>query len=166
MMERKAASCEVTKQLVADIKARAPSTLRELFDTITEEGQKFHASAAECERRGIPFIPFKRTKKEDKSNDSKKSRQEGGGGSGIEKRTRCNSCGKYQLGTCDPSRASEAREEVTSHLPHRLRQQVQRHIPLAGTTSTRAKMEARKNVSYLPYYIPIMILKFYSKKLI
>ena len=42
---------------------------------------------------------------------------------------------------------TEEREEVTSHLPHRLRQQVQRHIPLAGTTSTRAKMEARKNVS-------------------
>ena len=39
---------------------------------------------------------------------------------------------------------TEEREEVTSHLPHRLRQQVQRHIPLAGTTSTRAKMEARK----------------------
>ena len=60
----------------------------------------------------------------------------------------------------------EEKEEVTSHLQHHPRHQVQRHIPLAGTTSTRAKMEARKNVSYLPYYIPIMILKFYSKKLI
>ena len=60
----------------------------------------------------------------------------------------------------------EEKEVVTSHLPHHLRHQVQRHTPLAGTTSTRAKMEARKNVSYLPYYIPIMILKFYSKKLI
>jgi hypothetical protein len=72
VMGRKAASCEVTKQLVADIKARAPSTLRELFDTITEEGQLLHTFAANCERRGIPFLPFKRTEKEEKGNDPKK----------------------------------------------------------------------------------------------
>ena len=109
VMGRKAASCEVTKQLVADINARAPTTLRELFDTITEEGQKLHLFSADCVRRGIPYLPFKRTEKEEKGNDAKKARQEGGGGSLTEKRTQCNTCGKYHLGTCDPNRAKGAR---------------------------------------------------------
>ena len=94
------------KQLVADIKARAPSNLLELIDAITDEGQLLHIFAVDCERRGIPFLPFKRTEKEEKGgNEQKKPRLEGGGGetSYKEKRTQCNSCGKYHLGACDPN---------------------------------------------------------------
>jgi len=131
VMGRKAASCEVTKQLVADINARAPTTLRELFDTITEEGQKLHLFSADCVRRGIPYLPFKRTEKDEKQgNEPKKTRQEGGGGSGTgEKRTQCNSCGKYHLGTCDPNRgkgggdksstSSSTSSSVKTHTPGR-----------------------------------------------
>jgi hypothetical protein len=107
IMGKKSATCDVTKQLVADIKARAPSNLLELIDAITDEGQLLHIVAVDCERRGIPFLPFKRTEKEEKGgNEHKKPRLEGGGGETNykEKRTQCNSCGKYHLGACDPNR--------------------------------------------------------------
>jgi hypothetical protein len=115
----RAAQCEVTKQLVADIKARAPTTMLELFDIITQEGQRLHVFAVDCERRGIPFLP-KRSDKDDKGNENKKARHDGGGGAVTETRTKCSSCGKYHLGTCDPN---EEKEELTSHLPHPLRLQ-------------------------------------------
>ena len=116
-MGKKQATCEVTKQLIADIKARAPSTLLELFDIMTEEGQRLHTFAVDCERRNIPFLPFKRTEKEDKGNEPKKARQEGGGGGAYikeEKRTQCPSCGKYHLGACDPNRGGKGGGDKSS----------------------------------------------------
>ena len=102
VMGRKASSCEVTRQLIADIKAKAPSTLIELLDTITDEGILLHTFAVDCERRGIPFLPFKRNvDKDDKGgNDPKKPRLEGGG----QTKTQCKTCGKYHLGHCDPNK--------------------------------------------------------------
>jgi len=116
LMGQKAATCEVTKQLIADIKAKAPSTIMELLDTITDEGIRLHSFAMDCARRGIPFLPFKRNiEKDEKGNDPKRTRQEGGGGSHQQERTKCSSCGKYHLGTCDPNRGKGGGENKSSN---------------------------------------------------
>ena len=71
--------------------------------------------SVDCERRSIPFLPFKRTEKDAQGNESKKGRLEGGGGSNKEeKRTQCNSCGKYHLGICDPTRGKSSSSSSSS----------------------------------------------------
>ena len=116
-MGKKQATCETTRQLVADIKARAPSNLIELFDFRTEEGQRLQTFAVDWKRRNISFLPFKRTEKDEKGSDPKKSRQEGGGGGQYikdEKRTQCPTCGKYHLGACDPNRGGKGGGDKSS----------------------------------------------------
>ena len=79
------------------------------------EGLKLHLFSVDCERRSIPFLPFKRTEKDAQGNESKKVRLEGGGGSNKEeKRTQCNSCGKYHLGICDPTRGKSSSSSSSS----------------------------------------------------
>ena len=79
------------------------------------EGHKLHLFSVDCERRSIAFLPYKRTEKDVQGNESKKARLEGGGGSNRdEKRTQCNSFGKYHLGTCDPNRGKGGEKSSSS----------------------------------------------------
>ena len=97
-----AKACDVTKDFIDSIKAKAPTNMEELFDTIAAEGESLHQFALRAERMSIPFLPF--TKQKEGGNfpttkDPLKSKDLVAKGGGNARKT-CTTCGKLHEGVC------------------------------------------------------------------
>jgi hypothetical protein len=95
-------SCKVTAELIARIKAKAPTSMGELFIVATRIGKDFYELSQSLMRMGIPFLvakePYHPKRPYEGKQEDKDSKKPKGEGANEDEKIHCTNCQKFHKG--------------------------------------------------------------------